>query len=102
MTPGEFARAAGRMVKMPASALALLLTPGLALAQSAAPAAADRLSVAPGGYVPMKPTPGIGMPVDGGIGLQGVAHPAAHGMARQCSPVGLGKGLRQGPLDGYI
>ena len=78
MTPGEFARATGRMVKMPASALALLLTPGLALAQSAAPAAADRLSVAPGGYVPMKPTPGIGMPVDGGIGLQTQFSPTGH------------------------
>jgi cytochrome c oxidase subunit 2 len=29
-----------------------------------------RTKVAPGGYTPMKPTPGIGMPVDGGMGLQ--------------------------------
>lgn len=29
-----------------------------------------RTAVAPGGYTPMKPTPGIGMPVDGGIHLQ--------------------------------
>jgi cytochrome c oxidase subunit 2 len=29
-----------------------------------------RSKVAPGGYTPMKPTPGIGMPVDGGMGLQ--------------------------------
>ncbi len=80
MTPGEFARAASRMVKQPASALALLLTPGLALAQGAAPAAAvaDRFVVAPGGYVPMKPTPGVGMPVDGGIGLQTQFSPTGH------------------------
>lgn len=29
-----------------------------------------RTAVAPGGYTPMKPTPGIGMPVDSGIHLQ--------------------------------
>ena len=29
-----------------------------------------RTAVAPGGYTPMKPTPGIGMPVDGGWTLQ--------------------------------
>ncbi len=41
-------------------------------AVEAAPAAVDsaRTAVAPGGYVPMKPTPGKGMPVDGGIDLQ--------------------------------
>jgi len=78
MTPGEFAHTASRMVKKPASALALLLTPGLALAQSAAPAAADRFAVAPGGYVPMKPTPGVGMPVDGGLGLQTQFSPTGH------------------------
>ena len=80
MTPGEFARAAGRMVRKPASALALLLTPGFALAQNAAPVAAavDRFAVAPGGYVPMKPTPGVGMPVDGGMGLQTQFSPTGH------------------------
>lgn len=80
MTPGEFARAAGRMVNKPASAMALLMTPGLALAQSAAPAAAaaDRFAVAPGGYVPMKPTPGVGMPVDGRMGLQEQFSPTGH------------------------
>ena len=29
-----------------------------------------RTAIAPGGYTPMKPTPGIGMPVDGGITFQ--------------------------------
>jgi cytochrome c oxidase subunit II len=30
----------------------------------------ERSRVAPGGYAPMKPTPGVGMPVDRGLGLQ--------------------------------
>lgn len=34
------------------------------------PAQKARTAVAPGGYTPMKPTPGIGMPVDGGITFQ--------------------------------
>lgn len=34
------------------------------------PAERARTAVAPGGYTPMKPTPGIGMPVQGGVGLQ--------------------------------
>ncbi len=41
--------------------------------QAAAPAtlsSAKRFLVAPGGYTPMKPTPGKGMPVDGGYGFQ--------------------------------
>ncbi|HZU65043.1 MAG TPA: cytochrome c oxidase subunit II [Novosphingobium sp.] len=41
-----------------------------ALPGSAWAAAADRFAVAPGGYSPMKPTPGKGMPVDGGITFQ--------------------------------
>jgi cytochrome c oxidase subunit 2 len=81
MTPGEFVRKAGRMVKTPASALALILAPGIALAQTAATGAAtaaDRFAVAPGGYVPMKPTEGVGMPVPGGIGLQTQYSPLGH------------------------
>jgi cytochrome c oxidase subunit 2 len=70
------------MVKAPATALALLLAPQIAWAQaaaaSAATAAADRLAVAPGGYVPMKPTEGVGMPVPGGIGLQTQYSPLGH------------------------
>ncbi len=80
-TPGKLARAAGKLVGKPIGALALLLTPGMVLAQGAAPAAAgvvDRFVVAPGAYVPMKPTPGIGMPVDGGIGLQTQFSPTGH------------------------
>lgn len=47
------------------SGLALVAVPALAQESAAASGAA-----AAGGYTPMKPTPGIGMPVDGGIGLQ--------------------------------
>ncbi len=47
-----------------------------AFAQAANEAA--RTAVAPGTYVPMKPTPGIGMPVDGGIGLQTQFSPLGH------------------------
>ncbi len=70
----------------------MLLVPQLAWAQAAAsaaaPAIADRLAVAPGGYVPMKPTPGIGMPVDGAMGLQ-----------QQFSPLGhYARWLHDGPL----
>ncbi len=81
MRLGEYARVAGQAVKAPVSALALLLAPQIAWAQEAVPAvaaAADRLVVAPGGYVPMKPTPGIGMPVDGGMGLQQQFSPLGH------------------------
>jgi cytochrome c oxidase subunit 2 len=46
-----------------------------AASAAAAPAAVavpagPRFVVAPGGYTPMKPTPGKGMPVDGGYGFQ--------------------------------
>lgn len=41
-----------------------------AIAAPATPAATGRFGVAPGGYTPMKPTPGKGMPVDGGYGFQ--------------------------------
>ena len=50
--------------------------PQLAAAQTAvmesgpAKYAAGHFTVAPGGYTPMKPTAGVGMPVDGGIGFQ--------------------------------
>ena len=81
MRLGEYARSAGQMVKAPAT-IALLLAPHLAWAQeaaaSAAAKAADRLAVAPGGYVPMKPTTGIGMPVPGGIGFQTQFSPTGH------------------------
>jgi cytochrome c oxidase subunit 2 len=36
-----------------------------------------RTAVAPGGYTPMKPTPGVGMPVNGGLGLQEQFSPIA-------------------------
>jgi cytochrome c oxidase subunit 2 len=89
MRLGEYARSAGHMAKAPAISLitsaVMLLAPQLAWAQaaatsaaSAAATAANRFAVAPGGYVPMKPTTGIGMPVPGGIGLQTQFSPLGH------------------------
>ena len=43
---------------------------GEPIAALAAPSSSDRFAVAPGGYTPMKPTPGKGMPIDGGYGFQ--------------------------------
>ncbi|MFC0205546.1 cytochrome c oxidase subunit II [Novosphingobium soli] len=66
MTSGKTFRGAGWAV----TALGLTLASVLI---SAAPASAqDAAASAPaaGSYTPMKPTPGVGMPVDGGIGLQ--------------------------------
>jgi cytochrome c oxidase subunit 2 len=89
---GEFARAVGRSAKALGLSLALFAAPQVVMAQApaaassaapaatpaaaASPAAAAALpntphfAVAPGAYVPMTPTPGKGMPVDGGIGFQ--------------------------------
>ena len=86
---GDFAHAAGHAAKTlgrtPRNlgiSLGLLIAPQIALAAApaaapvaAAPAAAASAAaasdaVAAGGYVPMTPTPGKGMPVDGALGLQ--------------------------------
>lgn len=56
----------GRKMKALGLSLATVLAPQAALA--ATPAAAPAAEVA--AYTPMKPTPGVGMPVDGGMGLQ--------------------------------
>lgn len=60
-----------------AAATPAVAAPVAAKPAAAAPAAAPAIDpndphfkVAPGGYTPMKPTPGKGMPVDGGIGFQ--------------------------------
>jgi cytochrome c oxidase subunit II len=100
MISGEHARIAGLMIKAAVLSLALLIAPQVALAQAAAPAAvapvalaapaaepaqaapaaaaSDHFAVAPGGYVPMKPTPGKGMPVDGGYTLQAQYSPTGN------------------------
>lgn len=70
MTAGKISFGAGHAAKALGSAItgaavALLIGATPAFAQT--PAAA---TPAAGSYTPMKPTPGIGMPVDGGIGLQ--------------------------------
>src|SRR5688500_15972954 len=49
-----------------------LVAPGAEQTSAANPAATAAATPAPaaGGYVPMKPTPGKGMPVDGGLSFQ--------------------------------
>ncbi|MEY4952393.1 MAG: cytochrome c oxidase subunit, partial [Pseudomonadota bacterium] len=37
-----------------------------------------RYQVAPGGYTPMKPTPGVGMPIDGALNVQQQYSPTGH------------------------
>jgi len=59
---GALRRHAFRIVLMP-------LGMGYSMLASAAPAP-DHFTVAPGGYTPMHPTPGKGMPVDGGTTFQ--------------------------------
>ncbi len=76
MKSGLNARAAGLWIKASGLVFALLAAPQAAMAQAAAAAAASPAPVS--GYVPMKPTPGIGMPVDGGIGLQQQFSPTGH------------------------
>ncbi len=76
MKSGKTARAASQTVKALGLSLASItagvMAPQAALAaavsEPAAAAAGD--TAAAGGYTPMTPTPGIGMPVDGGIGFQ--------------------------------
>lgn len=50
--------------------LTALSATGIAHAQGAVVHTAGRFAVAPGGYTPMAPTPGKGMPVDGGMTFQ--------------------------------
>lgn len=77
MISGKTARAASRTVKALGLSLASIMTAGV-LAPAAALAAAASDPAAPatqaaataGSYTPMAPTPGIGMPVDSGIGFQ--------------------------------
>ncbi|WP_395330424.1 cytochrome c oxidase subunit II [Novosphingobium sp. BL-8H] len=67
MTLGKTVRNLGEAAK--AFGLAVFAF-GAVFGASAAAYAADAAAPA-AGYTPMKPTPGVGMPVDGGIGLQG-------------------------------
>ncbi|HEY6869715.1 MAG TPA: cytochrome c oxidase subunit II [Novosphingobium sp.] len=67
---GVLARRAGSAALAAGFALAVL--PQVALAQAA------EATAAAGGYVPMKPTPGIGQPVDGAIGFQQQFSPTGH------------------------
>lgn len=81
----EAAGAAAAPVASPPATPVPLASPApaavVAAQQAAAnPAAADpaHFAVAPGGYTPMKPTPGIGMPVNGRLGLQQQFSPTGH------------------------
>jgi cytochrome c oxidase subunit 2 len=85
---GEYARRAGMAIKAIGLSLALAVAPQAAIAAApaapapvaavapataatpAAAASADAKEAAKGSYVPMKPTPGKGMPVPGAIGFQ--------------------------------
>ncbi len=72
---GEQARRAGavfRRYSLPTVALSLALLPHRAFAQAAEATAAATTAAAgaAGGYVPMKPVPGIGQPIDGAYGFQ--------------------------------
>lgn len=71
---GVLARRAGSAALGAVFALAAL--PQVAMAQAAGPAAGP--AAAAGGYVPMKPTPGIGQPIDGAIGFQQQFSPTGH------------------------
>ena len=66
MTLGVVASALKRCFLNFATPAAMLVVP----AAASAAAQADRFAVAPGGYTPMAPTPGKGMPVDGGLTFQ--------------------------------
>ena len=77
MKIGEHARRAGSALA--AIGLALTALPQAALAQAAKAAdAAATATTAAGAYVPMKPVPGIGQPVDGAIGFQQQFSPTGH------------------------
>ncbi|MFC3173542.1 cytochrome c oxidase subunit II [Novosphingobium bradum] len=82
MTIGEHARRAGSAIA--ATALGILggiaALPQAALAQVAEKAteAAATATAAAGSYVPMKPVPGIGQPVDGAFGFQQQFSPNGH------------------------
>jgi cytochrome c oxidase subunit 2 len=70
----ENARRAGSALG--AVALSLAALPQIALAQAAEAVASA--APAAGGYVPMKPTPGIGQPIDGAFGFQQQFSPTGH------------------------
>lgn len=78
MISGKTARAASHTVKALGLSLASIMTAGAmvphaafaaAASEPAAGVAAETAATA-GSYTPMTPTPGVGMPVEGGIGFQ--------------------------------
>jgi cytochrome c oxidase subunit 2 len=78
---GHSARAAGQFAKKIAAgmiAASMVAMPGMALAQAAAAASPAASPTPAGSYTPMVPTPGIGMPVDGGWTFQEQFSPTGH------------------------
>lgn len=74
---GQSARVAGHFAKAIAAGLAAM--PGMAMAQAATAAASPAATPSPAGsYTPMAPTPGVGMPVDGGWTFQEQFSPTGH------------------------
>lgn len=71
---GEQARRAGSVIS--AIGLSLAALPQIALAQ--ATEAAATATAAAGSYVPLKPVPGIGQPIDGAYGFQEQFSPTGH------------------------
>lgn len=77
MNIGEHARRAGSAIA--AIAIGIVALPQAALAQAAEKATeAAATATAAGSYVPLKPVPGIGQPVDGAIGFQQQFSPNGH------------------------
>jgi cytochrome c oxidase subunit II len=74
MKIGEYAARAGTAIA--AIGLGIAALPQVALAQAAE--AAATATAAAGSYVPMKPVPGIGQPVDGAYGFQQQFSPNGH------------------------
>jgi cytochrome c oxidase subunit 2 len=74
MISGKIARAASQIATAPGLLLASTITAGAMIPQIALAAVASEPAAAPaaaaGSYTPMAPTPGIGMPVERGIGFQ--------------------------------
>jgi len=78
MNIGEHARRAGSAIAAMGLGIGSLSQAAFAQAAEKATEAAATATAAAGAYVPMKPVPGIGQPVDGGIGFQQQFSPNGH------------------------
>ena len=78
MNIGEHARRAGSAIAAFGIGIATMSQTALAQAAEKATEVAATATTAAGSYVPMKPVPGIGQPVDGAIGFQQQFSPNGH------------------------